>query len=113
VLFSERKHGPLPFSVETINQYGIVDDIGGLVATMEAGSDIRRKPDAEFIAKACNSYYELRAALEEARDALEEYREYGNAMRKHDLGFHRNCGGLGIGSVFARINNVIGEKVRT
>ncbi len=40
-------------------------DHGGLVASMEAGSQIMRDPDAEFIVRACNAHDDLLAAVKE------------------------------------------------
>jgi len=60
-------HTPTPYTLHhEFNGTYIRDAGGGLVASLEAGNQVKRDADAAFIVRTCNSHDALVAALETA-----------------------------------------------
>lgn len=85
---TQQKHTSLPWSVSRGNAHIIVTDKGNFNETIIA--EAREDLDAEFIVKACNSYYTTRRdTLLEVENMLQNMltitQEYGNYEHEYIL----------------------------
>lgn len=86
---SEATHTSLPWIVRTLENFGfnVVHYINGDKFDLARVAKCSEEANAAFIARACNSHYELLNALKDAVGALEFSREFHSDLGNEEQAF--------------------------